>query len=129
VERLDREIGDLGLAPGSVDAALTALNFHDIYNGSGPDAAKGFLQVVLTILEPGGVLGIIDHVGVAGADNEKLHRIEPEKVVELAKTVGFVVEARSDLLANPADDHTKGVFDPSIRGKTDRFLLRLRKPE
>lgn len=129
VERLDREIGDLGLEPGSIDAAITALNFHDVYNGGSPEAAEAFLADVKALLEPGGVLGIIDHVGVAGADNEKLHRIEPEKVEDLARAAGFVVEARSDLLRSPDDDHTQGVFDPSVRGRTDRFLLRLRKPE
>jgi predicted methyltransferase len=128
VERLDRELGDLGLEPGSVDAAITALNFHDVYNGGSPEAAEAFLVEVKEILEPGGVLGIIDHVGVAGQDNEKLHRIEPGKVEAAARAVGFEVDARSDLLRNPEDDHTKGVFDPSIRGRTDRFLLRLRKP-
>jgi predicted methyltransferase len=129
VERLDREIAELGLAPGSVDAAITALNFHDIHNGSGREAASGFLAVVFGILEPGGVLGIIDHVGAPGLDNEKLHRIEPATVEELARAAGFVVEGRSKLLANPADDHTRNVFDESIRGRTDRLLLKLRKPK
>jgi len=129
VERLDRELNALGLEPGSVDAALTAQNFHDIYNGRGQDAATGFLMVARGILKPGGVLAIIDHAGVQGADNESLHRIDPKTVEDLAAAAGFVVEARSDVLANPADDHTKGVFDPSVRGQTDRFVLRLRKPE
>ena len=128
VERLNREIDDLGLEPGSVDAAITALNFHDIYNGRGPEAAEGFLAVTMVILEPGGVLGIIDHVGVAGADNAELHRIEPGKVEALAVAAGFEVAGQSDALANTADDHTKGVFDPSVRGKTDRFVMKLRKP-
>jgi predicted methyltransferase len=129
VERLDREIAELGLAPGSVDAAITALNFHDIHNGGGPAAASGFLAAVFDLLEPGGVFGIIDHVGVAGQDNEALHRIEPKTVEELARAAGFVLEGRSKLLANPADDHTRNVFDETIRGRTDQFLLRLRKPK
>jgi len=41
---------------------------------------------------------------------------------------GFVLEAESPLFANPADDHTKKVFDPAIQGHTDQFLLRFRKP-
>jgi len=128
VARLDREMSDLGLAPGSIDAAITALNFHDIYNGGGADAAQGFLAAVLAILKPGGVLGIVDHSGAAGADNAKLHRIEKSIVVGAAERAGFVVDGDSDLLRNAADDHTKAVFDPSIRGQTDQFLLRLRKP-
>jgi predicted methyltransferase len=128
VQRLDREVSDLGLEPGSVDVAITALNFHDIYNGRGAEAAASFLANVFAILEPGGVLGIIDHVGDRDKDNKELHRIEEAKAVEAAKAVGFVVEARSQALHFADDDHTKNVFDPSIRGKTDRFALRLRKP-
>jgi predicted methyltransferase len=47
----------------------------------------------------------------------------------LATEAGFIIEAKSDLLAHPEDDHSKGVFDPELRGDTDRFILRLRKPE
>jgi len=128
VERLDREIDALGLAPGSVDAALTSLNFHDIYNSRGPEAAEAFLKAVHQVLKPGGVLGVIDHAGDAGADNESLHRIEVGVARLTAKAAGFEIEAESALLHNPADDHTKNVFDPAIRGRTDRFVLRLRKP-
>jgi len=127
VVRLDRELGDLGLAPGSVDAAVTALNFHDIYNGRGPQAAGAFLDTVYTFLAPGGVLGLIDHAGNPSADNEKLHRIEESLAVAAAREAGFEVE-RSDLLRNPADDRSRFVFDPEVRGQTDRFLLKLTKP-
>ena len=128
VERLDREVADLGLTPGSIDVAITSLNYHDIYNASGPAAAAGFLKTVLALLKPGGVFGIIDHQGVAGADNTKLHRIPKSIVIEQAQAAGFEVVTDSDLLANPADDHTLAVFDPALRGHTDRFLLELRKP-
>jgi predicted methyltransferase len=128
VERLDREVAALGLAPGSVSAAVTALNFHDIYNGSGQEAALRFLEAVHRLLEPGGVLGLIDHAGNPGADNAKLHRIEESLVVASAKAAGFEVEARGEMLRNPSDDCSKNVFDPEIRGQTDRFVLRLRKP-
>jgi len=127
VERLDREMAEIGLAEGSVDAAITALNFHDIYNGRGPEAAASFLSTVRGFLKPGGVLGIVDHVGVAGADNEELHRIELQLALDAAKAAGFEVET-SDLLRNETDDHTKNVFAPGLRGQTDRFLLKLRKP-
>jgi len=129
VQRLDREITDLGLAPSSIDFAITSLNYHDIYNSNGAAAALSFLSTVKTILKPGGVFAIIDHAGVAGADNAKLHRIEKSIVIAQAKEAGFVVETDSNLLANPADDHTLAVFDPSLRGHTDRFVLKLRKPK
>ena len=128
VKRLDQDLSEVKLAPGTVDFAITALNFHDVYNGSGSAAAQAFLGHVLKLLKPGGVLGVIDHSGAAGNDNVKLHRIEEQKVRETAKQAGFEVVESSDLLRNPADDLSNGVFDPAIRGHTDRFLLKLRKP-
>ncbi len=127
VVRLDREISDTGLEPHSLDAAVTALNFHDIYNRD-PAAAAAWLGSVRTLLKPGGVLGIIDHFGNAGADNAKLHRIEEQLVLEAVEAAGFEVEGTSETLRNASDDRTKGVFDSSVRGKTDRFVLKLRSP-
>ena len=132
VQRLDQDLSELTLEPGTVDFAITALNFHDIYNGSGSAAAQAFLGHVSKLLKPGGVLGVIDHSGAAGNGNDngndKLHRIEEKKVREAAEQAGFEVLGSSDLLRNPADDLSAGVFDPAIRGNTDRFLLALRKP-
>jgi len=127
VERLDKDFAGLGLAPESLDAAVTALNYHDIYNGAGEASAIQFLRLIQGLLEPGGVLGIVDHIGDAGNDNAQLHRVELAKVRQAAEQLGFEIEA-SEILRNPEDDHTKSVFDPSIRGKTDRFVLKLRKP-
>ena len=42
---------------------------------------------------------------------------------------GFVLDGESDLLKNPADDHTINVFDEKIRGQTDRFIFKFRKPQ
>jgi predicted methyltransferase len=127
VQRLDREMEALGLAPESVDAAMLALNFHDIYNRGGLDGALEFLGRIHTVLKPGGVLGLIDHHGAAGNDNAALHRVEKARVLEVIEASPFVLEAESDVLANPDDDLSAMVFAPEIRGKTSRFLLRLRK--
>lgn len=129
VTRLDETVTESSLAPGSVDFVMTALNFHDIYNRQGAEAAGALLTAILDLLKPGGTLGLIDHVGNADADNAALHRIEPALVRSAAIEAGFIVEAESDLLADANDDHTKMVFNETIRGKTDRFILRLRKPE
>jgi predicted methyltransferase len=86
------------------------------------------MAAVFTVLKPGGVFGVIDHAGDADAPNGDLHRINKDLAIELATAAGFVVEADSDLLSNAADDHTLGVFSPDIRGNTDRFILKLRKP-
>lgn len=126
VVRVDADLPPPQIAPGSVDVAVTALNFHDV-NNSNPANGQAFMKSVYTMLKPGGVFGVIDHAGNDGADNSSLHRVPKHVAVEAAKAAGFTVEAESDLLAHPADDHTKVVFDPTLRGKTDQFVLRLRK--
>ncbi|TDJ44756.1 MAG: methyltransferase domain-containing protein [Gammaproteobacteria bacterium] len=121
-------LGELDIEPGSIDAALTALNFHDTFNFTGRDAATEFLRDIYRYLKPGGVLVMIDHIGNSGGDNTKLHRIPKQDVMELISGTGFVVEADSELLSNPDDDRTQMVFGKGMRGNTDRFLLKLRKP-
>jgi predicted methyltransferase len=122
--------------PRSFDFAMISLNYHDLYWESAQykiprtDPAA-FLRTLYAAMKPGGIVGVIDHVGPAGdtrAIVEKLHRIDPATVKADFMAAGFVLEAESPLLANPADDHSKLVFDPSIRGKTDRFVYRFRKP-
>jgi predicted methyltransferase len=128
VVRFDGDLVDLPVPDGSLDAAFTALNFHDVYNREdGEQAAAAFLNGGARKLKPGAVLGIVDHVGIAGQDNEKLHRIEPGRVEAVVAKSPFVLEAVGDVLASPTDDHTENVFAPALRGHTDRFVLRLRK--
>jgi predicted methyltransferase len=115
------------------DAIVTAMNLHDIYNGfnnqpAGEPAAVAFLKPLYDALKPGGVLGVIDHVGIEGKDNAKLHRMQPQQARDALKKAGFIIEAESGLLANPGDDHAKGVMDPALRGHTDQFMIRARKP-
>lgn len=107
-------------------------NYHDLYNSymKGADVAA-FNRAVLALLKPGGVYVIVDHATAPGAgltQTETLHRIDPAAVRAALEKVGFVYDGSSDVLANPADPHTAGPFDPAIRGKTDRFALRFRKP-
>jgi predicted methyltransferase len=111
------------------DAAFSALNLHDIYNGpNGETQAVEFAKDVYDALKPGGVFGLVDHVGIAGQDNAKFHRIQLQQAKDVLTKAGFKIEAESKILANPADDHTKGVRDPSVSGHTDQFLIRARKP-
>ena len=120
--------GDIAGIDGQVDVAVTALNIHDLYNNGGEAGALPLLQSIHAALKPGGVLGFIDHVGVAGQDNRALHRLEKSVARDLLEKAGFVVEAESDVLANPADDHTKGVSDASLERRSDQMLIRARKP-
>ncbi len=118
------------------DFAMINLNYHDLYwesakYGIGRSDPEAFTRNLYAAMRPGGIVGVIDHVGPAGdtrAIVEKSHRIDPAVVRADFERAGFKLEAQSDLLANPGDDHAKGVFDPAIRGKTDRFLFKFRKP-
>lgn len=119
------------------DFAIINLNYHDLYWESAKYGIPRtdphvFLQALFSAMKPGAVVGIIDHVGPAGdtrAIVEKLHRIDPAVVRADFEAAGFTLEAESPLLGNPADDHGKLVFAADIRGKTDRFLYRFRKPK
>ncbi len=120
VEQLD----DMdSLAPGSVDFAFTGLNLHDL-NNNDPQVAQAVLAQVKAALKTGGILGVVEHHGLDGEDNSALHRMTFESAVKALSNAGFAIVAVSELLENDDDPHTVGVFDPSVRGKTDRFLIK-----
>jgi predicted methyltransferase len=129
VSRLDKGIAEVTLEDGPFDAALTALNLHDILHRNGEDAALGAMRSVFSILKPGGVFGVIDHEGNEGQDNAAVHRMLKADAVRLAEAAGFVVEGDSGILHVHGDDRTQHVFAEGVRGKTHRFLLKLRKPK
>jgi predicted methyltransferase len=126
VEPVHGDIAAAGI-DGRADAAISALNLHDLYNGGGADAALPLIQSIYDALKPGGVFGLIDHRGIAGQDNAALHRMEASAARRLLTQAGFTVEAESGLLANVADDHLRGAGDESLGRNTDRFLMRARK--
>ena len=117
---------NLGLAPESLDFILLTLTLHD-YANPHPQRASELLETLYALLRPGGILGISDHVGEAGNDNEALHRMPPQQAIKLAREAGFEVTT-SDLLRGTADNHSRSIFDPQLARITDRFLLRLLKP-
>jgi predicted methyltransferase len=123
---LHGDIADGGI-DGTVDAAISALNLHDTYNGQGEDAAVALVRQVFDALKPGGVFGLIDHRGDAGQDNQAFHRMQVSQARDVLTKAGFVVEAESEILANPADPR-RNIRDPELERNTDRFLLRARKP-
>jgi len=118
--------------PSGLDAVFIRQNYHDLYDPfMGPADVPAFNRKVFAALKPGGVFVIQDHAAPAGsglASTNTTHRIDPERVKADMKAAGFVFDGESKVFANAADDHTKLVFDPSVRGKTDQFLYKFRKP-
>lgn len=124
-------------APNSFDFVLLHMVYHDLYWESEKykvprtDPAA-FLRTLYAATRPGGIVGVVDHVALPGDTRttvEKMHRIDPETVKKDFLAAGFVLEAESPVLHVAADDHTKHVYDPAIRGHTDRFVFRFRKPK
>jgi predicted methyltransferase len=118
--------------PLGLDAVVIRQNYHDLYDKHmAPVDVAVFNKDVFTALRPGGVYVVLDHAALAGSGigaTEKLHRIDPARVKLDVLAAGFDLDAESSMLANPGDDHTKSVFDPSVRGHTDQFLFRFKKP-
>ncbi|WP_293903886.1 methyltransferase [Phenylobacterium sp.] len=125
-------VNAMGLAPASLDAVFIRQNYHDLYDTfTGPADVPGFNRQVYAALKPGGVYVILDHAAAAGAPmsvTETLHRIDVAQVKKDVLAAGFKLDGASQVLANAADDHSAMVFNPAIRGQTDQFLLRFRKP-
>ncbi len=118
--------------PVKADVVWTSQNYHDY-----PDKFMGNIDpklldnAVFAALKPGGMFVVVDHAAEAGSgmrDTEKLHRIDPNIVKTQVTAAGFKLDGETDVLGNPADDHTKLLFDKSIRGHTDQFVYRFRKP-
>lgn len=125
-----------GLAfPESLDVVFTAQNYHDMYLSAYElGAASGMNASAFAALKPGGLYIVIDHSAVAGSALETdaehaLHRIDQARVRSEVEAAGFVFDGESDALRNTADPRTASVFDPAIRGRTDQFMMRFRKPE
>jgi predicted methyltransferase len=132
IEVLTPPVNAMGLPAGSLDAVFIRQNYHDLYDKfMGPADVPAFNKQVFAALKPGGVYVILDHAapGAPIGVTETLHRIDVAQVKKDVLAAGFKLDGESTIFANAADDHTKNVFDPSVRGKTDQFLLRFRKPK
>jgi predicted methyltransferase len=118
--------------PSDLDAVIIRQNYHDLYDRHMAPVDVGvFNKAVFAALKPGGIYVVLDHAALAGSGigaTETLHRIDPARVMMDVLAAGFKLDAESSILANPSDDHTKSVFDPSVRGHTDQFLYRFKKP-
>ena len=118
------------------DFALINLDYHDVYWENkergvvrmDPDA---WLKTLYSAMKPGAIVGVVDHAATPGGDTravvEKFHRIDPAVVRRDFRKAGFILIGTSAMYRNPADTHQVLVFDPAIRGKTDRFVMKFRK--
>jgi predicted methyltransferase len=116
--------------PQAMDVAWTSLNYHDLHNIEGLDIAT-FNRSVFASLRPGGVFLVIDHAAEPGSgarDTRTLHRIDADQVRKEVLAAGFELAGGSDALHNAADHHTAKVFDADVRGATDQFILKFRRP-
>lgn len=119
------------LFPEPLDMAFTSQNYHDLHMAKLPaDTAAKLNAAVFAALKPGGIYVVVDHVANAGdlKSPDSVHRGDPAVMRRELEAAGFVFDGESNALRNPADDHTRHVFDPSIRGHTDQVIYRFRKP-
>jgi predicted methyltransferase len=125
----------MNLGKGTLDGALIVMSYHDLYvvdadeNWPAIDAGQ-FIDQIVTALKPGAVLLIVDHAARPGSgkdDTIKLHRIDEQFAIADFKAHGLDLVGTLPVLRNPDDDHSRNVFDPAIRGKTDRFVHLYRK--
>ena len=126
----------MGLPERGLDGALIVMSYHDLYY---VDPAQGwpaidagqFIDQIVTALKPGGVLLIVDHAAKDGsgkADAQTLHRIDEQFAIADFQAHGLVFDGALDVLRSSADDRSRNVFDAAIKGRTDRFVHRYRKP-
>ena len=119
--------------PRKLDLFWISQNYHDLHDKAfGPIDIVAFNKAVFDALKPGGSYVVLDHTAAPGAAadvTETLHRIDPATVRREVEAAGFVFDGESRVLANPADPRVISVFDKSIRGHTDQFILKFRKPQ
>jgi len=132
-----QDINDFKAKDAAYDFAMLHLVYHDVYWESkkfgfpraDPDI---FLTSLYKAMKPGGIVAVVDHVGESEDTRalvEAMHRINPAVVKADFAKAGFILKAESNMFTNPDDDHSKLVFDPAVRGKTDRFTFKFRKPD
>jgi len=130
VEQRLVEASYMNIPPKSVDLAMIIMAYHDTYwidekEGWPEINNDGFIESIKRMLKPGGKLLILDHNAAAGTGKEvasKLHRLNEEWARKSLTSHGFVFEKSYEGLRNPADQLDKMVYDPAVKGKTDRYV-------
>jgi len=122
---------DLDLKENSLDYVFLIQNFHDFYFDRFDVDVDRILAMYRKTLKPGGIMAIIDHQAIEGSPSTTgttVHRIDPAIVKRDMEKAGFILEGGLDILLNDTDDKSKSVFDPEVRGKTSRFILKFKNP-
>jgi predicted methyltransferase len=118
--------------PQPIDLFWITQNYHDLHIAKyGAVDLGDFNRRVFAALKPGGVYFILDHQANPGTTTDQiaaLHRIEKAQIIREVEAAGFKLVKEGDFLHRPADDHTKSIFDPAIRGHTDQYALKFVKP-
>jgi len=133
VEAVSADLVAMSEVTQPADVLWLHLFYHDLHTdlirARGATAAD-FNRAVYERLKPGGSYVIVDHAAAPGAgtsEAQSLHRIEPASVRKEVEAAGFILDAESTMLANNDDSNSAKVFDPSIKGETDRFVYRFVK--
>ena len=117
--------------PEKLDMVWTSQNYHDVHNVKDIDVGA-FNKAIFDSLKPGGIYMVIDHATEKGAGftaTSTLHRSDPDAVKTEVTAAGFEFVGSSDVIANAADDHKTAVFEQGLHDKTDRYVLKFRKPK
>jgi len=118
--------------PEKIDLFWITQNYHDLHIAEyGTVDMAAFNKHVFDSLKPGGIYFIVDHHANAGTTEDqiaKLHRIEKAQVIKEVEAAGFQLVGESNALHRSSDDHTKSIFDKSVQGHTDQYILKFRKP-
>jgi len=114
------------------DVVVMIQGYHDLHTkfAEGEDI-QAMTRALAAAVKPGGVLVVVDHSARPGAGlgvAEALHRIDEADVIRELTAAGFVLEATSEVLKSPGDTLDASVFAPAVRGRTDQFMLRFRRP-
>ena len=121
----EANFGDVGdFAANSIDRAITALNIHHSNN----ERAGPYFRAIYDVLKPGGMVVVIDHIGIAGMENAMMHRMIKSDAQAWIESAGLEIAEDSDLLRTNADDHSRSISDPIYGRDVDRFLFVARKP-
>ena len=131
VSYIHKSLNDVSI-PEPVDVVWTSQNYHDMHDPEfGPADMAKVNKAIYAALKPGGIYIVLDHAAQPGSgtrDTDTLHRIDPAVVKQEVLAAGFEFVGEDDTLRNPNDPLTVKVFDPSIRGHTDQFIYKFRKP-